>query len=94
MRRAARRDANERPLVDLAESLGWWMVKLDQPCDWIGCRRGVWFPIELKSPEREGHADEFTAAQVVFHGDARARRAPVLVWRTAEDVMQASGVHQ
>jgi hypothetical protein len=89
-RYAARRDAVEPELVTLARSLGWWLIRLEEPCDWLACRRGVWYPLEIKNPESQGHADEFTPAQVIFHGDASARRAPVLIWRTADDVCRDS----
>lgn len=90
-RHAARRDSNEQALISLAERLGWWLTKLDTPCDFLGCRRGVWFPIEIKRPERENHADEFTPQQKIFHVDAFRRGARVLVWRTESDVMADSG---
>lgn len=93
-RYAARRDSNEQELVKTAERLGWWLIPLDDPCDFLGCRRGVWKPIEIKNPDCEGHADEFTAKQRIFHKDAFNRSAPILVWRTVQDVIRDSQARQ
>lgn len=82
---AARRDANEQPLIKLAERLGWRLWKLDVPCDWLGCRRGVWHPIEIKSED-----GTLTPDQQVFHAEAFRCGATVLVWKTPEDVLAAS----
>lgn len=87
---AARRDNNESPLVLLAQRLGWWLTKLNEPCDWLGWRRGQWHAIEIKNPDCEGHADEFTAKQLQFHVEAAKRGAQVLIWRTDDDVLQSS----
>lgn len=90
MRRAARRDRNETPLVSLARHLGWWLTKLDQPCDWLGSFRGKWHAIEIKDPSVEGHANEYTEKQRKWHAEAKDRGARVLIWRTADDVIAAS----
>lgn len=82
---AARRDGNEQKLVKFAERLGWWLTKLDEPCDWLGCRRGVWFPIEIKSED-----GTLTAKQQIWHRDAFNRSAPILVWRSTDDVLKDS----
>ena len=91
---AARRDNNEQPLVQFAERLGWWLIKLNEPSDWLGWRAGQWVPVEIKNPDREGRADEFTPKQVIFHRDAKNRGAKVLVWRTEVDVMRDSGARR
>lgn len=89
-RYAARRDNNESELIKLAEQLGWWMIPLAEPWDWVGWRRGQWLPIEIKNPDCEGHADEFTAKQRMHHTEAFKRGAKILIWRTADDVIRDS----
>lgn len=89
-----RRDHNDHPLKELAERLGWWLHKLDQPSDYLGLFRGHWFPIEIKNPELEGHANEFTQQQKIFHREAHLRGAQILIWRAAEDVYRDSGARR
>jgi hypothetical protein len=83
------RDANEQPLVQLSEGLGgWW--REDGPLDgwvWIP-RQARWMPVEIKMPEREGTAHEYTPAQQRFFRWARERAAPWFVWRTEADVIR------
>lgn len=86
--KAKRRDIVEPELVKLARTLGAWMIKLDEPCDWLMWYRGNWQPVEVKDPSCEGHADEFTSAQLGFFGEAFRRGAKIVVWRTRENVIQ------
>jgi hypothetical protein len=87
---ANRRDNNEEPLIELAKRLGWTFWQMNDPADWLALRRGVWYVLEIKNPDCEGHADEFTGKQVIFHADVKARGGKVLVWRTEEDVLRDS----
>ena len=86
---SAKRDANEQEIVDAARQLGWWLTKLDTPCDWLGAFRGVWFPIEIK-----GEHGTLTAAQKKFHREAYQRGASVLTWVDVDDVMIDSKARQ
>lgn len=86
---AAKRDANEPELVSFARRLGWQLWKLDEPCDWLGCRRGVWWPIEIKTGD-----GELTQNQKIFHRDAFNLGARVLVWRNTSDVLADSGAKE
>lgn len=86
--KAKRRDIVEPELVKLARTLGAWMIKLDEPCDWLMWYRGNWQPVEVKDPGCEGHADEFTPAQRAFRAEAFRRGAKLIVWRTRENVIQ------
>lgn len=90
-RYAARRDRNEPALILVAEQLGWKLWKLNEPCDWIGLRRGRFHLIEIKHPDCEGHADEFTPQQRIFHRDVENCGGKVLIWRRDTDVMRDSG---
>lgn len=87
----ARRDNNEPEVIKFAGNIGWKFWKLSQPCDWLGLRRGQWFTVEVKNPNQEGHADEYTPAQRKFMADVAACGGRVLVWRSKEDVMRDSG---
>ncbi len=85
---AKRRDLCEPELIKLARTLGAWMIKLDEPCDWLMWYRGSWELVEIKDPSCEDHADEFTPAQRAFRAEAFRRDAKLVVWRTREDVIQ------
>jgi hypothetical protein len=94
MRRAARRDSNESELIELARDLHWFLWELDEPCDWLGLYRGRFYAIEIKNPDCEGHADEFTAEQLIFHRNVKNAGGEVLVWRREDDVFKASGARR
>lgn len=90
---AQRRDHNEPELIKFAKLLGWYFKgvaaprsKTDLPSDWVGLFRGKWHVIEIKNPDKEGHANEFTDGQREFHADVFSRGGRILVWRTKEDV--------
>lgn len=87
---AARRDNNDAELKQFAERLGWKLFPLDQPCDYMALRRGVWYALEIKNPDCEGHADEFTRDERKFMADVAACGGRVLLWRTREDVLRDS----
>jgi hypothetical protein len=87
--KAKRRDIVEPALIKFARTLGAWMIKLDEPCDWLMWYRGCWELVEVKDPSVEGHADEFTTAQRAFRAEAFRRGAKLIVWRTEEDVMNS-----
>jgi hypothetical protein len=89
-RYANRRDENDPVLAKGARALGWWLIKTDKPGDYLGGYRGAWYIVEIKNPEKHGHADEFTEDQKEFHVEAYRRNLPVLVWRTVEDVYRDS----
>lgn len=86
------RDANEPELVALARQLGaeWFE---DGPLDgWVWCARmGGWVPVEVKLPEREGLASEYTPKQVRFLSRCQAIGARWWVWRTQADVLRDLG---
>lgn len=84
------RDANEDPLLRTARALGagfWQAPPLD---GWV-IHRGVWQPAEIKMPHREGHKHEYTPSQLRFLRFAADAHAPVLIWRTDEDVIASLG---
>ena len=86
------RDANEAALLTVARTLGAdWLE--EGPLDgwlWVA-RQQRWVPVEIKKPEREGHAHEYTPAQRRFFTWCKACNAPWLVWRTTADVIRDLG---
>lgn len=84
------RDANEPELLRLWRRLGGEWVQAP-PLDGWAIHRGIWTPTEIKIPEREGLAHEYTPAQRRFLTLALAARAPVFIWRTADDVLKSAG---
>jgi hypothetical protein len=83
---AGRRDKNDGELAQLAQRIGGKLVKIGPLDYWLGIR-GRWFPVEIKDPAREGHANEYTKDQREFMADCHARQLPVLIWRTSDDVL-------
>ncbi len=90
MPRAARRDANEKPLVKLARELGaCWLYS--GPFDGWMWFRGIWRLVEVKNPNCEGHANEYTEDQVRMMIKLRERGISWSVWRTEADVYRDLG---
>ena len=82
------RDANEPSLLMAAAKMGVEWIE-DGPLDgWITVN-GEHIPVEIKEPEVEGHADEFTPKQKSFMAYCRRRGARFLVWRTIDDVIDS-----
>jgi hypothetical protein len=84
------RDSNEDPLIALAERLGAHILMCG-PLDFWVFVRGAWYPVEVKRPEREGAAREYTKLQRNFFRWCQLRNAPWHVWRTETDVMRTLG---
>lgn len=84
------RDANELPLIETARRLGaQW--RQGPPLDgWI-VWRGLWLPVEIKLPEREGTAHEYTPLQKRFFTFCRDYGGRWLTWRTDADVIRDLG---
>lgn len=90
MRRAAKRDANEKPLVKFARDLG--VVWLGSgPFDGWAWFRGLWRLVEVKNPDCEGHKDEYTEGQILLMAKLRERGISWSVWRTETDVLRDIG---
>jgi len=90
-RHAARRDNNDGDLRKFAERLGWRLWPLKEPCDYLGLRRGEFHAVEIKNPDCEGHADEFTADEIKFMTEVKNCGGRILVWRRESDVLRDSG---
>ena len=86
MRRAARRDANEPALIQLAREIGAVCINIQEPVDWLIGWRGRWYPCEVKTLK-----GDYTDQQVLFMGAAKERELQVWAWRTADDVMRSLG---
>jgi hypothetical protein len=85
-----KRDANEPQLVETALKFGarW---RIGPPLDgWI-LWRGQWLPVEIKLPEREGTANEYTPLQKRFFAFCREFGGKWLTWRTDDDVIRDLG---
>jgi hypothetical protein len=86
------RDANEPELVDVFRRLGGVWFEGPPLDGWAFVyRMGLWMPVEIKRPEREGQKHEFTPAQKEFFAKAAGARAQWWTWRTADDVMHCMG---
>lgn len=89
-RYAARRDNNDPELVTFARRIGWELFPVKEYCDYFGLRRGVWYAVEIKNPDCEGHADEFTRDERNFMAKVAACGGRILLWRTKDDVLRDS----
>lgn len=87
---AARRDANEKPLVTFARDLGaFWLYS--GPFDGWLWHRGKWLLVEVKNPNQEGHKDEYTPDQIRMMMNLKERGIVWHVWRTESDVCRDLG---
>jgi len=82
---AARRDTVESGLIALAERLGALIVQAG-PFDLWCCHRGIWRPVEIKSPR-----GQYTQAQKRFLYRCQLAGAPAWLWRCEEDVLKCLG---
>ena len=90
---AARRDANEQPLVAAMEALGGYWIA-DGPFDgWLHWR-GAWHLIEIKDPKKAGHKSEYTANQVRMLISLRERGIELNTLRTEDDVYRLMGARR
>lgn len=89
-RHAAKRDANEGPLIELARHLGAEFEKAG-PLDFWCAFRGRWVPLEIKNIDGR---NRYTDAQVRFLIRCRERQMPVWTWRTEDDVYRDLGARR
>lgn len=88
-RYSGKRDANEPELVKVAEQIGAYMYRTDEPGDWLCGFRGRWVIVEIKTEDGSP-----TPNQIQFSREARERRLPYWTWRNADDVMRDLGARQ
>lgn len=86
-RYAARRDANEHELVELAFAIGARFEKFG-PLDFWVSWRGKWVPLEIKNPDGR---NRYTEEQILFLARCNERQMPVWTWRTENDVYRDLG---
>lgn len=88
MRRAAKRDANERPIITALQLAGWSVFQLSAPGlpDLMCVRRGRVVLIEVKEKGKRKH---LTAAQVVFFSKMKAAGLEPVVVETPEEALAA-----
>lgn len=84
MRRAARRDANESPLVQLFRDCGFYVCRLHTPVDLlIGCRASRrWGLVEIKDGSKVASKKRLTPAQEAFW----AETAGLPRWRIENEI--------
>jgi hypothetical protein len=84
------RDANERALLDLALQLGGEWIEAPPLDGWIFVARmgALCRCVEIKRPEREGLAWEYTPLQKRFLARAAMIGMPIWIWRTSADVLR------
>jgi hypothetical protein len=83
-------DSNHHDLVGEWEALGGVFLKCPPFDGWIWHPRWeAYAPVEIKDPKREGHKNEYTAAQKKTMEMLRARGAQWFVWREPGDPARA-----
>ena len=97
-RYATRQDANAAKLIALARKLGMQVEIIKEPVDCFIAISGQWFALELKNPEyagkKPGRKREYTDQQLDFIDRCAHSGAPMLTWRTEDDVLACYGGHQ
>lgn len=86
MRRAARTDGNHRELLDLARRLGGFVID-SSPLGKGAPDAFVFIRTQWRAVEIKVLRGTLTTAQRTLHA-----MAPVLIWRTQNDVLDAFGV--
>ena len=89
VRRAAKRDIAEAPIVEALEAAGAWVQRQANPDLLVVCGERL-YGLEVKSNTRK--PDKRQTAQIAFLAEMQRRRAPVYVVRTPEDALQAVGL--
>lgn len=84
MRQAAKRDANEGPIVSALQAVGAWVHRLDRPFDLLVHFRRQWFLLEVKQ-----EAGRLTPAQ--RKALAEVGVAAVHIVKTPEEALRAIG---
>lgn len=85
MRRAARVDANQSPLVTLARQLGMLVYVIREPVDLLVGVHGIFLGVEVKDG-----SNGLTDAQATFKSECQHRNLPFQVWRDTEDVIRCA----
>jgi hypothetical protein len=80
-RYATRRDANASELVTAAVKMGWWLIPIETPTDFIGAYGGKLVFVEIKAEK-----GIYTKAQRDFLAEAEYRHIQVLTWRNLHDL--------
>lgn len=81
-RYARRKDGNKQELVDCARDLGWLIYECEKPLDLLGFYK-KWHIIEIKVKK-----GKFTPAQKEFISTCNDRNAPILTWRSVDDLIR------
>lgn len=90
MRRAARRDANERPIVEAFRACGASVLRMDQPCDLlVGVENGrngpATYLVEVKDPASPYGRKGLNPNQQEFQETWRG--SPIHVVETVDDAL-------
>lgn len=82
-----KRDVVESGLVRIAEQMGAGWYRAPPLDGWLAWR-GTQVAVEIKDPEREGLAHEYTPQQQRYFSWCRLHNVKWLVWRTMADVLR------
>jgi hypothetical protein len=93
VRRNARRDNNEPALLSVVEPLGGFWLQSGPMDGWLWDRRS-WHLCEVKRPDKEGWAHEFTADQKKLIVRLNERNVRYHVLRTPDDVLKLLNARQ
>lgn len=89
MRRALRKDLNQKDVVRALEDIGASVHALHQPLDLLVGFRGVTLLVEVKRPDKKGWKSEYTKAQIKFRQTWRGQFVTVYTAEEAVDVVVA-----
>lgn len=92
MRRTIHRsDANQLELIALARKLGMHIEVIGRPTDCVATINGRMYWLEIKNPEYVGkktlRKNAYTDSQQDFIERCALSGAPMLTWRTTDDVL-------
>lgn len=93
MRRAAKRDANEQPIIEALETCGCSVSQInsdDGITDLVVGRAGVNYLLEVKDGSKPKSAQKLTPPQEVWHAGWKGQKAIV---RNVTEALVAVGLH-
>lgn len=92
MRRAAKRDDNEREIIKAMEAVGCLVQQLSQgdgvPDLLVGCPSGKLIVVEVKDGAKPRSGRKLTEKELAWH--SRWSRFPVFIVETVDDAVKAS----
>lgn len=84
IRRAKKRDANERAMLDVLAKAGAYVIAFDSPFDLLVGLHGEWLTLEIKNPDTRS---PLTKAELDHKEECELRGLPHEIVYTVDDLL-------